>query len=277
MIREWIEGPVLRSRHYIHNRSSTENAFLCFILSMHLRRVEPDASGLYVSASGDVIDNVPWTDQEWRQFRHAFWNKTNRYWNNRFWLIPPAHFRDLDWPPGLSTHRPNVKCGIELRVHDRPEHVHLTIDCVHPQPGVFVRSSMGRTSGRGLLDPADVESNEQIPVAGEAQSQTTILHEIGHLLGLDHVNTNPSTCAAANAQGCYGMTTWQRGDLMGWGERLEPWHAWPWRDRIRHHTGIGGWRITMSRPAPTPLPRRSTLDAGMPADAGVPRAGGVRR
>src|SRR5512133_477423 len=136
MLREWVRGPVLRSRLYPHDRSNVKNAYLYFVLSVYLRRVEPDASGLYVGPdTGNVVDNVPWTDGEWQRFRHMFWRKTTTFWNNKFWLIPPAGFRDLDWPPGLSTHRPNVKCGIELWVHDRPEHAGVIIDCVNPQPG----------------------------------------------------------------------------------------------------------------------------------------------
>jgi hypothetical protein len=49
----------------------------------------------------------------------------------------------------------------------------------------------------------------------------------------------------------------------------------PWRNRIRYHTGVGGWRAVMTRPDPQPLTAGSGLDGGMlPGGVGL-RDGGI--
>jgi hypothetical protein len=270
-MREWIRGPVMDSQLYVRERSSTRNADLVFILSVHLNRYDPDSSGLYADDNGGVTQIQRWTDAEWQAFRQGFWRTVTNYWNNRFWLIPPDGYEELDWPAGFGTHRPNVKCGLKLSVHQTPEHARIAINCVRPIGDGGFRSSMSARSGE--LDIADLDPLQRQATATETQTQTVVLHEVGHLLGLDHVSPNAAACTAANAPGCYGTTAWQRGDLMGWGQRLEPWHSWPWRDRIRYHTGRGGWRVTMTRPAPVALAPQAALDAGVIRDAGVMPAG----
>jgi hypothetical protein len=273
MLREWIRGPVLDSRLYAAERNAGRNADLDFILSVYLNRVEPDASGLYVDANGGITPILIWPDDEWLHFRREFHNWVKGFFVNRFWLIPPRGYTGLDWPDGRPTHRPNVKCGLTLWVHERPEHARIGINCVYPAPGQRLRSNMGRESF-GELDADDTtfQSANPVPTTSEVQDQVTVLHEVGHLLGLSHVNRYSASCPGPgqNAVACYGTTTWQRGDLMGWGSRVEHWHSWPWRNRIRYHTGFGGWTAVMARPEPQSLTTDQRMDAGRGIrDAGV--------
>ena len=59
--------------------------------------------------------------------------------------------------------------------------------------------------------------------------QSTVLHEFGHTLGLDHVN------GAGNSDANYGVTLDQREDLMGMGDHLTTRHARPWKSQLSHH------------------------------------------
>jgi hypothetical protein len=59
--------------------------------------------------------------------------------------------------------------------------------------------------------------------------QTTILHEFGHTLGLQHVG------GRGNADSNYGLTLDQRNDLMGMGDHATARLAQPWVSQLRHH------------------------------------------
>jgi hypothetical protein len=278
MLREWIRGPVLDSHLYAAERSAHRNADLNFILSVYLNRVEPDSTGLYADDGGGITRILFWPDNEWTHFRREFYNQVRGFFRERFWLVPPRGYTGLDWPDVRPTHRPNVKCGLTLWVHDRPEHARIGVNCIYPVPRQALRSGVTRESHSGELDADDATFQEASPVPREVQTQATVLHEVGHLLGLSHVNRNPATCPVDNAVECYGTTEWQRGDLMGWGSRVEHWHSWPWRNRIRYHTGVGGWRAVMTRQDPQPLGTGQQMDAGVGGlDAGRPaRGGGIR-
>lgn len=275
MLREWIRGPVLDS---CLERHAGRNADLNFILSIYLNRVEPDSSGLYPDASGGITQILRWPDNEWRDFRGRFYREVTGFFSRRFWLIPPRGYTGLDWPEGRPTHRPNVACGLTLWIRDRPEHARIIVNCIYPVPGQAMRSGVSPGNHSGELNAVDASYEDVQPVPGEVQIHMTALHEVGHLLGLSHVARDPTNCPVDNAVACYGTTAWQRGDLMGWGCRVEYWHSWPWRNRIRYHTGIGGWRAVMTQPDPQPLGVNQGMDAGIRGPAtGVPgiRDGGI--
>lgn len=275
MLREWIRGPVLDSHLYAAERNAHRNADLNFILSVYLNRVEPDGSGLYADALGGITPILRWPDDEWTHFRHEFYNQVKGFFSKRFWLVPPRGYTDLDWPDARPTHRPNVKCGLTLWVHRRPEHARICVNCIYPVPGQAMRSSMDPGGHSGELDAADTTYQDNpVPTTSEVHTQATVLHEVGHLLGLSHVARNPATCPVDNAVACYGTTAWQRGDFMGWGSRVEHWHSWPWRNRIRYHTGVGGWRAVLTRQDPRSLGTSQTMDAGVAGPA-AGRPGGV--
>lgn len=59
--------------------------------------------------------------------------------------------------------------------------------------------------------------------------QTTILHEFGHTLGLDHVG------GSGNSDSNYGITLGQRNELMGMGDHATARLARPWISQLRHH------------------------------------------
>ena len=100
--------------------------------------------------------------------------------------------------------------------------------------------------------------------ASETHTQTVIVHEFGHVLGLDHVN--PSFFRP-NDDLAYGATPHARGDLMGMGHRVEAWHAWPWLSRLADHLpdSRAGWTASARRVTPREVtfdPQRFRANTG---------------
>jgi hypothetical protein len=267
MIREWIHGSVLDSRLYTNRRSADRNADLYFELSVYLNRVEPvslTTSAAYDS-NGNAVEITSWPDAAWHEFKYEFVQVANRL-NNRFWLVPPEGFSELDWPEWNTRvrYRPNVKCGLQV-LHSQRAHARFIIDCYFPKDHAFFRSSMYAQAHYGQLS-FDDSSPETLgpPMYPDTHHILVILHELGHVLGLSHPNNvaglrdNNGACNTKLL--CYGKDWWQRNNMMGLGHAMARWNAWPWRDRIRYHTGRTRWGVTMVRPAPVKI-----IDRQLPA------------
>ena len=70
-------------------------------------------------------------------------------------------------------------------------------------------------------------TNQDIETWNESSSQqSTIAHELGHVLNLDHINIRGKGCETGNEKICYGKPgTWMNRNVMGdgaevnWGKR----------------------------------------------------------
>lgn len=66
--------------------------------------------------------------------------------------------------------------------------------------------------------------------------QRAHVHEVGHLLGLDHVDVGKPHCSSSgdtNAAACYGVADDDMKAVMGSGMQLRAENAYPWREALR--------------------------------------------
>ena len=115
-------------------------------------------------------------------------------------------------------------------------------------PGFFTYQDLAtkqRCSG-SLLDPLRTQMvNGKLyqyigaiprPDANYAWEQHALPHEVGHMLGLDHVNESASGCQAQpNSHICYGGDMKTALNIMGEGDALDLADAAPWLKRIARH------------------------------------------
>jgi len=224
----------------------TANAELTLTLRLGLRKVDPftgGAAGIYLDGDLEAREIIRWTPGVWEKWKSDFSSIVQPFWDGKFCLINdcfsfPFQIRGM-------TLYPNVWCRFNLILNDAPtsryitndegaSRNHYTIDVVRLDPNKansFRSHSMvitsedlknditGATKGRGLI------------------TQITALHEIGHLLGLNHVAVGKPGCPTSwtDAPACYGVSDYDKLSVMGQGMLLRPEHdAYPWREALRY-------------------------------------------
>ena len=136
--------------------------------------------------------------------------------------------------PGGTTLFPNVWCRFNLQGQDAPAAgLHHTIDVVrlHPDESWFgSHSTLYDSQDTSLVLKKMTSTHKRV-------MQRAHVHEVGHLLGLSHVDVGKPHCLASgdtNASACYGVADQDMVSVMGAGMQLRLEHAYPWRESLRH-------------------------------------------
>ncbi len=174
-----------------------------------------------------------WANTEWEDYKRDFVSVVQRHWSDKFILDPNKPW----YPPRRDEARnaATIQCGLSIQLVDSAAQAHQTFRIIHPQETNF-RSYVDEPGRTGLFTHLDLESHwndRQTRIGSETHSvsflQTTVNHEFGHTLGLEHVN------GTGNSDSHYGVTLSERENQMGMGGLLTPRHARPWITRLRNH------------------------------------------
>lgn len=89
-----------------------------------------------------------------------------------------------------------------------------------------------------LYDSKDTNlTQKRTDSKGKPVMQRAHVHEVGHLLGLDHVDVGKPHCSPSgntNAAACYGVADDDMKAVMGAGMELRAENAYPWREALRN-------------------------------------------
>ena len=214
------------------------NAELTLTLRMGFRQINPAsgaASGTYHDY-GDVTAPtrkiVKWSPAAWSNWKANFVSSAQSFWAGKFWLINDSY--SFPYTNGAGTYYPNVWCRFKLVGNEATvAGNHHTIDVVR-----LDASENWFGSHSTLYDSKDTSSVQKTTTSiGTKVMQRAHVHEVGHLLGLNHVDVGKPHCPASgdtNASACYGVADNDMQSVMGSGMQLRIEHAYPWRESLRY-------------------------------------------
>ncbi len=239
----------MNSTLWVQDASLVEPALLTLKVKVFLLKEGPQSMS-YEDFRGRTVtqETIEWDAASWQDWVTNLPREVNRAWSNRLWLEPNRAWRTnvrdqrIDGPTANSI---RLRLSIDCTVPRSAAHVVIRSYRL-PEPSdenrqPFWRSNMEgpfsdssrRCSLRGGETFGNMDNRDLIP---KPLGQLAAVHEFGHYIGLHYVNAE--ACRSdPNSEDAYGVTDHQRNDMMGHGTRIEPWHAFPWCQRLRRHLG----------------------------------------
>ena len=196
-----------------------------------------------------------WRRSEWTSFVRDFERVTERFWNRRFMLVPPASYDGMNWPRRSPTHRPNVITRFDLDIQSRASRTPYPIIIGRRPVGIWKLATRRDLPGphgtlTGMMAAAardigrrDFRSSASTLIRADAYAERgeTAIHEVGHLTGQDHPgqwrHVRAPGCRDGSEHACYvGDRQEHEDNIMGTGRGILPENADPWREFIAQHT-----------------------------------------
>lgn len=271
MVKQKIENKTTFHSELTISKNASTNHNLRIRLGICVQKV-PGTPDTFNDFNGNSFKIREWKHGEWFGFWHTIFDQCE-HWNNKFWLIPPKSFKELDVKVGDMKFRPNVKCELFVQLWSNPGEAQKNIKIAKLADGTVGDSTLFRSDAVTYDSLDGVAHTFQIPDDKGGITNIphyTIPHEIGHALGQPHIGElrkttaciaaikgnpgDPHSTGGSNSNRCYGYGEPPSiaENIMGYGLKFEEVNAQPWRDRIAEHTSTKAedWKVAMSEMFP---------------------------
>ncbi len=213
------------------------NMDLTLTLRLGFRQINPAGGAAkgthndYGDATEPARKTVKWTPGSWAQWKKNFADTAQKFWHGKFWLENGTSLFMLKDKEGYFV--PNVYCRMKIVAQDATAaDNHHTIDVVR-----LDSSENFFGSHSTLYDSLDINPVwKGTDSKGKKIMQRAHVHEVGHLMGLGHVDEGKAHCPTSgdtNATACYGVADIDKYSVMGKGMQLRKAHAKPWQKAMK--------------------------------------------
>lgn len=274
---------------YLTREGPADNLRLIILMNVFFDRIEPELkvdrnsdTGKFYAADGYALPSVTsafnadfilgskWSNPAWDTHCSRLLSVANNKWGKDtsvYFLRNETSAFDATDGNGVR-YRPNIECRFWMRRITDGSKPHYQIKGINIVARDPVRH---RDVPASFLDMSSFRQMtyyaERTTIFSDTISERDITHEVGHMLGLSHVNyAKPSfnwkhpvasikPYFSGNGPQEYGIDNAQQADRMGSGTLANPWHAFPWQKAMEKMTGTAWaqWIPSTSRIPPTVL------------------------
>ena len=203
------------------------NAELTIKMKLAFKKINPannDKIGCFDDSNNIGRQINSWTPSQWASWKSSFTKSVEEYWSGKFWLVNNFGLFPYSYKYHLQNinkfieeeYIPNIWCRFKLDVRDAEfskDH-HHTIKVVKLDPSERFFRSHSR-----LYTNTDIKTKvTDYDSCGDEIFFQTHLHEVGHLLGLEHVDVGKPHCpedSNTNLSPCYGVDDEDKYSVMG--------------------------------------------------------------
>src|SRR5262249_19673275 len=180
------------SRLITDGMNAMTNAELILNLKICLKQVPP---GKVKDGNDEEFTTAPWPKAAWDHFQRAVQRDGQAFWDGKFWLRTPVDYAPLVAMVGKASYRCNVRCRLKLEVVPE-ELAHQIIQVAFLDTSKGAKDINNFRSHMALYCQKDINfrrlhkgafSGRGSEVVFWVEWHRTILHELGHSLGLPHI------------------------------------------------------------------------------------------